>query len=1103
MSYQWRENGSPISDGGTIGGSTTTNLVLTGVATGDSGNSFDCVVSGTCSPPATSSAATLTVNAGAVGGSAAATLTSLCLGDGTTVTLSGSTGDIQWQSSTDNVVYANISGATNTTVNIGALLATTYFQALLSSPCSSATSSVATVSVNTTAPSISAEPASTNVCQGGTASFSVSATGNGTLGYAWRKRGTGWANGWSLNSGDGGFFTASSTGNDNSQPASNGGQDINTGGIAWGMFNTGPGVTEALRQFNAPLPVGQTFAMDMDNGASVVGTVGFGLQDSSSGSNRLEVYFVGGRSDYTINDANGEHDSGVPFMWAGINVQVRLTSTNTYAVTITRYIDGQSGSFAGTLNNVGVVDRLRLFDANGAGGSANDLYFNSLRVASADDNAADAAYSGGWTDGANGGQMPLVDGGDVVGSGTSILTISPAAMADSGSYDVSVVDGCGLVTISSAAGLTVNPNPTAFNLTGGGAYCDGGSGVLVGLDGSQSNVNYQLELNNVNTSSPVTGTGSALSFGNQTAAGAYTVVASDSTTGCISTMSGGATVTINPVPTVFNVTGGGTYCAGGSGELVGLDGSQSNVNYQLELNNVNTGSPVTGTGSALSFGNQTAAGAYTVVASDSTTGCISTMSGGATVTINPVPTVFNITGGGTYCAGGSGMLIGLDGSQSNVNYQLQLNNVATSSPVAGTGSALSFGNETAAGTYTVVATDASTGCASSMASSATVAINPLPTAFNITGGGAYCAGGGGVPVGLDGSQSGVNYQLQRDNVNTGSPVPGTRSALSFGNQTAVGTYAVVATDGGTGCISTMGGSATVTINPTPSCTVSPTSATICAGGSQTFTVNPGGGTPGYTYLWSDRTTGLSITTNAAGTYSVTMTNSDGCTTTCSVTLTVNPLPVAFNVTGGGAYCAGGSGVTVGLDGSQSGINYQLQINAVDTGSPVAGTGAALSFGNQTGVGTYTVVATDGTTGCISSMTGSATVSFTDPFPCWQLQYFGCTNCPQADAAADPDGDGQNNLAEFLAGTDPTNSASVLRIISVVPQGSDLTITWTTAGGHTNALQATVGNPGYNTNFADISDPIIITGSGDATTNYMDLGGVTNAPARFYRVRLVP
>jgi len=390
-----------------------------------------------------------------------------------------------------------------------------------------------------------------------------------------------------------------------------------------------------------------------------------------------------------------------------------------------------------------------------------------------------------------------------------------------------------------------------------------------------------------------------------------------------------------------------------------------------------------------------------------------------------------------------------------------------------------------------------------MAGSATVTINPLPTVFNVTGGGSYCLGGSGVLVGLDGSQSNVNYQLQLDSVNTGSPVAGSGIALLFGNQTATGTYTVVATDAGTGCISSMSGSASVTINPAPNCTVSPTNAVICAGGSQAFTVNPSGGTPGYTYLWSDGSTGVSITTNAAGTYSVTVTDSNGCTTACSATLTVNPLPTVFNVTGGGSYCVGGIGVTVGLNGSQSGVNYQLRLNNANTGSPVAGTGSALSFVNQTGIGTYTVVVTDGSTGCTSSMTGSATVSQTDAFPCWQLQYFGCTNCPQADAAADPDGDGQNNLSEFLAGTIPTNSASVLRIISVVPQGNNLAITWTTAGGHTNALQATQGNPGYNTNYVDISGPIMITGSGAATTNYTDLGGATNAPVRFYRVRLVP
>ena len=69
----------------------------------------------------------------------------------------------------------------------------------------------------------------------------------------------------------------------------------------------------------------------------------------------------------------------------------------------------------------------------------------------------------------------------------------------------------------------------------------------------------------------------------------------------------------------------------------------------------------------------------------------------------------------------------------------------------------------------------------------------------------------------------------------------------------------------------------------------------------------------------------------------------------------------------------------------------------------------------------------------------------------------------------------------------------------------MVITWTTVGGLTNAVQATVGdgNGGYATNFADLSSPIIVSGSGDGATNYVDTGGATNVPARYYRVRLVP
>ncbi len=130
----------------------------------------------------------------------------------------------------------------------------------------------------------------------------------------------------------------------------------------------------------------------------------------------------------------------------------------------------------------------------------------------------------------------------------------------------------------------------------------------------------------------------------------------------------------------------------------------------------------------------------------------------------------------------------------------------------------------------------------------------------------------------------------------------------------------------------------------------------------------------------------------------------------------------------------------------------------------------------------------------------------DPFVLWQFQYFGCTNCPQAATSADPDGDGQNNLAEYLAGTNPTNNMSTLRIVSLVRQGNDINVTWTTAGGKTNALQVAIPGPGgsYSTNFVDLTTPphILTVGTADITTNFVDVGGATNTPSRFYRVRLV-
>ncbi len=151
---------------------------------------------------------------------------------------------------------------------------------------------------------------------------------------------------------------------------------------------------------------------------------------------------------------------------------------------------------------------------------------------------------------------------------------------------------------------------------------------------------------------------------------------------------------------------------------------------------------------------------------------------------------------------------------------------------------------------------------------------------------------------------------------TGSPVTAT-------GVTAATTYTATATSPA-GCTAT----GTVTISLPAALTgtaVASPGTTVCAGTNVTLTATPTGGLATYTYAWTGpnsftastaNPTISGITTSGAGTYTCVITDNCSTTTTVTVTMAVNPLPVV-SITGNTSVCAGDSTLLTGSSGGTS------------------------------------------------------------------------------------------------------------------------------------------------------------------------------------------
>ncbi len=179
ISYQWQKD---LSD---LPGETSDTLTLASVAGSDTG-SYTCVITNGCGTVTTSSA-TLTVNTAVVFTDGPVSQ-SICEG-GTVVFTAAATGSpaptFQW---TRNGV--DIPGETGSTLTLTGVTGTDAadYQCIATNACGSIGSTTATLTVLSPV-SITSNPSSQVVPEGGTATFTVGASGSGSLGFQWRKDG--------------------------------------------------------------------------------------------------------------------------------------------------------------------------------------------------------------------------------------------------------------------------------------------------------------------------------------------------------------------------------------------------------------------------------------------------------------------------------------------------------------------------------------------------------------------------------------------------------------------------------------------------------------------------------------------------------------------------------------------------------------------------------------------------------------------------------------------------------------------------------------------------------------------------------------------------
>ncbi|MBL0343395.1 MAG: gliding motility-associated C-terminal domain-containing protein [Bacteroidetes bacterium] len=485
----------------------------------------------------------------------------------------------------------------------------------------------------------------------------------------------------------------------------------------------------------------------------------------------------------------------------------------------------------------------------------------------------------------------------------------------SGVYTVTVTDANGCTFIEDAgitqpeAGLAVTPT-VSQNVS-----CFGGNNGSVNLVVNGGTSPYSYNWSNGNTTSNLSGI----------ASGTYTVTVTDANN-CISTQ----IVTVNQ-PTAALASSASVSqqvsCFGGSNGVVDLTISGGTAPYFYSWSN----------GASTQDLNGVAAGTYSVTITDNngcTTSCTVTVTQPVASLSGSTTTTSNIS-----CFSGNNGAIDLTVAGGTAPYSYNWTTGATTQDVSGL----------AAGTYSVTITDVN-GCTALTSGQITQPVGALATGLSVSQN-VSCYGGGNGSLNLSVNGGTVPYTYVWSNGAATQDISGL----------SLGTYTVTVTDGN-GCSSIQSG----TISQPAAALNGIASASQqvnCFGGSNgAINLSVNGGTSPYTFNWSNGSSTQNLTSLSSGTYTVTITDANGCTTvkSASVTQPAAALAGSANTTSQVSCFAGSNGaIDVTISGGTAPYTYNWS------------NGASTQDVSGLAAGSFTVSVTDAN-GCITSVSGIIT-----------------------------------------------------------------------------------------------------------------------------------